>query len=202
MPPSSPDRSVFHKERHIKYWLRCLKTHLPTAYTPNDSQRMTLAFFILSALDLLGALETHTTSAERTEYADWILRCQHPEGGFRGFTGTMVGEEHGPCDWDLANLAATYFALAALAVLGRGMAQVQRKECLTWLRSLQRPNGSFGEGIGKHGKIEGAEDMRFAQLAAGVRWFLNVGDEDNNREERGDIDMDGLVRWIEDSVVR
>jgi len=197
MSSSSPDHSVFHKQKHIRYWLRCLKTHLPSAYTPNDSQRVTLAFFILSALDILGVLHTHTTVTEREEYVGWILRCQHPGGGFRGFTGTMLGEEHAACAWDAANLAATYFALAALAVLGDGMERVKRRECLGWVRGLQRADGSFGEGMGKDGKIEGAVDMRFAQLAAGVRWFLR-------REEMtnvDDINVKDLVGWIESSVV-
>lgn len=197
MSSSSPDRATFHKQKHIKYWLRCLKTHLPAAYTPNESQRVTLAFFILSALDLLGVLHSQITPAERTEYVGWILRCQHPKGGFRGFTGTMVGEEHGPCVYDAANLAATYFALAALVVLGEGMGRVKRRECLEWVRGLQRRNGSFGEGLGREGRIEGAEDMRFAQLAAGVRWFLRRGE----METMQDIHVEGLVGWIEDSVV-
>ncbi len=192
-----PDRSVFNKQKHIKYWLRCLKTHLPTAYSPNDSQRVTLAFFILSALDLLGALHTHTTPVEREEYVGWILRCQHPGGGFRGFTGTMMGEDHRFCEWDAANLPATYFALAGLAILGDGFDRVKRRECLEWVRGLQRANGSFGEGMGKEGKIEGAEDMRFAQLAAGVRWFLRRGETAN----ADDINVEGLVGWIESSVV-
>lgn len=197
MSSPTPDRSQFHRQKHIKYWLRCLKTHLPTAYTPNDSQRVSLAFFILSALDLLDALHEHTTPAERSEYAGWILRCQHPDGGFRGFTGTIVGEKNGPCLWDAANLAATYFALASLAVLGEGLEHVKKRKCLDWLRSLQRKNGSFGEGIGMNGKIEGAEDMRFSQLAAGVRWFLRRGE----MESIEDIDVESLVGWVEDSVV-
>ncbi|KAL9104072.1 MAG: hypothetical protein Q9163_000924, partial [Psora crenata] len=55
----------FHKSKHIKYWLRCLKTLLPSAYTSNDSQRMTFAYFTLSALDLLDALDDHITTEER-----------------------------------------------------------------------------------------------------------------------------------------
>lgn len=198
MSLSNPDRSVFYKQKHIRYWLRCLKTHLPTAYTPNDSQRITLAYFILSALDLLGVLHTHTTPAERAEYVEWILRCQHPGGGFRGFTGTMYGvEAERGNQWDAANVAATYFALATLAVLGEGMERVRRRECLDWVRGLQRENGSFGEGMGKNGKIEGAEDMRFCYLAAGTRWFMRRVE----MEEVEDVNVDNLVDWIESSVV-
>ena len=109
----------------------------------------------------------------------------------------MVGEEHGPCEWDAANIAATYFALAALVVLGEGIEKVESGKCLDWMRSLQRKNGSFGEGMGRNQIIEGAEDIRFAQLAAGTRWFLRRG----AMTKLEDIDIEGLVGWIENSVV-
>ena len=191
----TPDYSCLNRERHIKYWLRCLKTYLPAAYQSNDCQRMTLAFFILSALDILGALHSCTTPAERAEYVEWILRCQHPQGGFRGFTGTMAGDVSGVPD--SANLAATYFACAALIVLGEGLERVMRRQCLEWMRRLQREDGSFGEGFGRGGLVEGGEDMRFCYLAAGVRWMLRRG----VMEETGDIDVDGVVRYIRASVV-
>ena len=78
------------------------------------------------------------------------------------------------------------------------MEKVNRKQCLAWVRDLQRRNGSFGEGMSSDGKIEGAEDMRFCQLAAGVRWFLRRGE----MEEVDDINSEALVEWIESSVVR
>lgn len=198
MPMSSSDHAPLHKEKHIRYWLRCLRTYLPNVYTSNDAQRMTFAFFILSALDLLGALHTHTTASERTEYKEWILRCQHPDGGFRGFTGTMVGEERRNV-WDTANIAATYFACAALLVLGEGIEMVRRRECLAWIRGLQRENGSFAEERGKGGSTEGAEDMRFCYLATGTRWILRRGEGVDVVE---DIDVDQMVQYIKASVVR
>ena len=109
----------------------------------------------------------------------------------------MVGEDLAPSEWDAANIAATYFALAALVVLGEGIEKVERIKCLEWLQSLQRKNGSFGEGVGRNNSIEGAEDMRFAQVAAGTRWFLRRGDMTGLE----DIDVKGLVGWIESSVV-
>src|SRR5436190_22666935 len=83
--------SAFRKDRHVKYFLRCLKTLLPHQYTSNDSSRMTLGFFTIAALDLLGILDANITPAERQGYIDWIYHCQVPSGGFRGFTGTDFG---------------------------------------------------------------------------------------------------------------
>ena len=196
---TAPNTSVFNKERHIKYWLRCLKTFLPTAYISNDSNRMTLAYFTLSALDSLGALESHTTPVERAQYVDWIYHCQHPSGGFRGFTGTDLGalRDEGNAHWDPANMAATFFALASLAVLGDGLDRVRRRECLEWLARLQRGDGSFGETLGEEGRIEGGRDTRFCSTAAGIRWMLRGG----GSNDPGDIDVEGLLRYIKSTEV-
>ena len=196
-----PDPSILSKGKHIKYWLLCLKTYLPDHYIPNDSNRMTLAFFTLSALDLLGVLREKTTSSERAEYINWIYLCQHPSGGFRGFTGTNFGDglrndENG--HWDPANLAGTFFALAALAVLGDGMEKVKRKECLEWLTELQCEDGSFGEVLGAQGKIEGGGDVRFCYLAAVVRWILQGPEQEYDVK---DIDTDKLAAFIMASQV-
>jgi hypothetical protein len=70
---------------------------------------MSLAFFALSTLELLGALDdTDSVTAngneegrkkqgglsrgEKAAYADWIYAQQHPDGGFRGspFVGLEV----------------------------------------------------------------------------------------------------------------
>ena len=198
----TPDISVFNKERHIKYWLRCLKTYLPTGYTSNDSNRMMIACFTLSALDLLGVLHERTVSTERAEYVDWIYRCQHPNGGFRGFTGTDVGDlrnEKNEC-WDPANLAGTYFALAALLVLGDGLERVRRTECLEWVKSLQSRDGSFGETmLDTEGVWVPTRDVRFCFLAALVRWMLRGKEEEE--QNIPDIDVGGLVGFIKSSHV-
>ena len=162
---------------------------------------MTLAFFILSALDLLGALQSSTTEEERRGFVEWIYRCQHPSGGFRGFTGACIpassaDEERKGNKWDPANLAATYFALASLAVLGDDFSRVRRKECLSWTREMQFGDGSFGE-VMIEGKVEGGRDVRFCYCAAVVRWMLGGG----NEEAGGNIDVDGLVGFIRRSQV-
>lgn len=199
---AAPNHPTFNKAFHVRYWLRCLKTHLPTQYTSNDSQRTTLAFFILSALDLLGVLHEHTTAAERASYVDWIYRCQHPHGGFRGFTGADIGDanENGEKCWDPANLAATYFSLAALAILGDNMERVKRRECLRWIRRLQHEDGSFGEAVGKDGVLEGGRDGRYCYCATAVRWMLRVG-MPTEEDDVEDINIEALARFIISSQV-
>lgn len=196
------DTSVLNKERHIKYWLRCLRTPLPVHYMSSDSNRVVLAFFIVSALDLLGALHSNITAAEGADYVDWIYKCQHPEGGFRGFTGTNLGaarsEEN--ARWDPANLPATYFALAALVILGDDLRRVKRRECLDWLPKLQRADGSFGETLGQDAVIDGGRDMRFCNCAAGVRRILR-GRGEISDQETTDINVEEMVRYIRASEV-
>ena len=58
MAPAAFDANTqLNYARHIKYWRRNLKTLLPHFYTSNDSNRMLLALFTVSALDILGPTE-------------------------------------------------------------------------------------------------------------------------------------------------
>jgi len=191
-PIMATDTPLFLKEKHVTYWLRCLRSPLPHHYTSNDSNRMTLAFFTISALDLLGALHTRTTPAEREEYTSWIYRCQHPDGGFRGFPGTDFGDRTTEENkmWDPANVPATYFALATLCILGDDLLRVRRRECLKWLLRVQREDGSFGETLGPDDHIEGGMDTRYGYCALIIRYILR-GDA------KGDVDGVPDVKTVE-----
>jgi len=93
---------------------------------------------------------------------------------------------------DPANLPATCFALLSLGFVGR-LEGVHRVKCLRWLKTLQRPDGSFGELITKEGIVEGGRDMRLCCVAMSVRWMLRGYEEDPAVE---DIDVENLVRHI------
>lgn len=208
-PPRLDHSSPLNKQKHTKYFLRCLKTFLPPAYTSNDSNRLSLAFFTVAGLDLLGGLDANTTAQEREDYIRWIYRLQLPTGGFRAFPGTDLGDrnrdeatqewDEARYRWDPANLPATYFALATLLILGDDLGRVRRKQCLEWLPRLQRPDGSFGETL-VEGKVEGGTDPRFGYCAAGVRFVLRGVEEGglrgNGLEGVGDVDLEALVRCI------
>ncbi|RAL09466.1 protein geranylgeranyltransferase type I subunit CDC43 [Aspergillus homomorphus CBS 101889] len=190
---------IFNRERHIKYFLRCLKTFLPEPYTFNDSNRMLLAFFTVAGLDILGVLQDKTTPEERQGYVDWIYQCQVPTGGFRGFTGTDFGvENRSPVNeaWDPANVPSTFFALVILIILGDDLSRVKRLECLRWLPQLQRENGSFGEVLGPGGKIEGGGDLRFCCCAAGTRYILR-GKDGADIQGLRDIDVTKLATFVQ-----
>ncbi|CAD6448064.1 9d1fa01f-c692-44de-82c9-b422335780b7 [Sclerotinia trifoliorum] len=177
--------------KHIKYWQRCLKSLLPTAYTSTDSTRMTLAFFILSALDLLNVGPSTFPESQRRSIRAGILKCQHPFGGFCGSTNHRFPDIYyadvgqGKRDVDPANLAATFFAILSLGFVG-GLVDVKRRECLRWMKRLQREDGSFGEFVTEDGKIQGGRDMRYCYVATAIRWILT----EDAHEEMGDDDID------------
>ncbi|OCL04977.1 geranylgeranyl transferas-like protein type i beta subunit [Glonium stellatum] len=191
------DESTLNHARHVNYWRRCLKTYLPSAYTSNDSNRMTFGFFIISALDLLGDLQKATTADEREAYAQWIYHCQHPEGGFRAFPATDFGELRNEENkiWDPAHVPATFFALLTLLLLGDSLERVRKRGCLVWLTKMQRPDGSFGETLGENGRVEGGNDARFGYCGTGIRYILR-GTVEGPVDGVPDINVDKLVNCI------
>jgi len=188
-----PNMDTFHAD----YQVRCLKTYLPDLYTSNDSNRMTLAFFTIAALDLLDALDSAISEEERKGYIDWVYNCQLETGGFRGFPGASFGEKSNEENavWDPANVAATYFALLILVLLKDDLSRVKRRECLQWLRTVQRPDGSFGETVSDNGEVEGGYDSRFGYCATCVRWVLR-GTAEGEVDGVPDTDVEKLVKCI------
>lgn len=174
--------------RHKRYWLRCLNTVLPTLYTSQDSQRLTLAFFILSALDLLHVLE-EIASDVRAAYIEWIYSRQRPTGGFSA-------DDHGAGKWNEPELASTFFALASLLVLNDDFARLL--DCGSWLARLQLENGSFRSSLSQNGPIVGGNDIRYCYMAAGVRQLLQLTGQKSWRE----VDVKALVEFVANSKVR
>ncbi len=194
-PPSS--ESSFNHARHIKYWRRNLKTFLPHLYTGNDANRMTLALFIVSALDILGDLDSALSAEERQGHIDWVYRCQLPEGGFRPWPGTDYGERRNEENkvWDPAHVPGTFFALLTLVVLGDDLERVKRREILKWLTKMQRPAGGFGETLGVDDFVHGGNDSRFGYMATAIRWILR-GDLEGPFDGIPDIRVDDFVTCV------
>ena len=115
------------KRRHEKFFLRTLKV-LPESCASLESVRMTIVFFCVSGLDVLGSLETALTPEERQNIIDWIYSVQVPKSddparfrhGFRGgtFFNTTAAEAGGLEHADGGHLAMTGTALNSLVILG------------------------------------------------------------------------------------
>ncbi|QDS72772.1 hypothetical protein FKW77_004694 [Venturia effusa] len=195
--PAVDSSSKLNIPKHIQYWKRCLMTFLPNAYQANDANRMMLAFFILSSMDLLDCLNSTLTVEDRERYINWVYLCQHEDGGFRGFSGGDFGHLRNDENavWDPANVPATFFALAILAILEDDFSRVKRRECLSWLTKMQRSDGSFGETLGPNEKIEGGLDPRFGYTAMGIRAILR-GRGEGEMKDVPDVDTDLLVECI------
>jgi geranylgeranyl transferase type-1 subunit beta len=180
------------KSRHIKYWQRCFTSFLPSAYTGNDSTRLTFGFFIVSALDLLSV---PLSLQERSSIRSWVLSLQHPDGGFCGSpTHVLSGQD---AHKGSANLAATFFALLLLGVASAtddeakaAFVGVHRPNLLQWLRKLQRDDGSFGQVLWE-GEAVGGRDTRHSYLASAIRWMLGAAADDE-----GDIDVERLINHL------
>ena len=185
---------TFDKAKHVKFWKRC-STLLPQDYQSSDASRLSLGFFIVAALDLLGVLETEISASERQGWIDWIYSCQVHTGGFRGFPGTNLGahRNYWNLHWDPASLPSTYLALLTLLILGDDLVRIRRVECLAWLRRLQKANGSFADFESEDGELVGKDDLRMCYCAVGTAYILQTGLEG---DERPPFDDSALIRFI------
>lgn len=162
--------------RHAKFFQRTLAV-LPSSCQHLDTQRVTIAFFAISGLDLLDKLEL--VGEVRGEMVEWLYKClvisdldqSRHWSGFRGATSLKLSSD---CDLapshahDHGHIAMTYTALASLLVLGDDLARVDRAAVLSGVRALQLQNGSF------RAALEGGEnDMRFLYCAASICYMLD-----------------------------
>ncbi|EPS44078.1 hypothetical protein H072_1947 [Dactylellina haptotyla CBS 200.50] len=202
-PPPPKPRATFEKQRNIKYWLRCLRTLLPTEYTSNDLNRTSLAFFCVNGLHVIGELGNLTKPEEREEWISWLYSCQIPSGaGFRGGPATDLSDKRSPDNemWDPPTLPGTFFCIITLLSLGDDLARINREATLEWVASLQRSDGSFAEMRTGAEELEKdhtlTRDPRFIYLAAAIRWILR-GEEGSLSRETKDIDVDQAVRYLQ-----
>ncbi|KAJ3041288.1 Geranylgeranyl transferase type-1 subunit beta [Rhizophlyctis rosea] len=176
------DGKARDRSNDILYFKRHLEL-LPDHYTSTDTNRMTLAYFGISALDLLGVLEEETSGEERSGWVEWVYAQQvHPnEGrevatqkqcGFRGapYAGAVFDSTNSKvCNpYDTGHLAMTYTALAILIILGDDLSRVNREAIVSSMKDLQQADGSF---VPCPGSSE--SDMRFLFCACAISYMLN-----------------------------
>ena len=185
---STSSSAKFEHEKHVKFWLRS-SSLLPNPYQSGDANRMSLGFFIVSALDLLGLLNPANPKAikstEKQSWIRWIYSLQCPEGGFRGSDILNLGWRRSVWNkcFDGASLANTFLALLTLIILDDDLQRINKAGIAAWVKGLQRLNGGFGENLlslpgmdREHdnipGMADGREDMRMCYCAAGVAYIL------------------------------
>ncbi|PRQ59103.1 putative protein geranylgeranyltransferase type I [Rosa chinensis] len=166
----------FEREKHVTF-LEMMYRLLPHQYQTQEINRLTLAYFVVSGLDLLRALHR----IDKDAVADWVLSLQaRPSdsdqvnnGQFYGFYGSRSSQfspqddNNGASSSGISNLASTYCALAILKIIGYDLSSIDSELLLKSMRNLQQPDGSF---MPIH---TGAEtDLRFVYCAAAICHML------------------------------
>nr|KAJ3423286.1 Geranylgeranyl transferase type-1 subunit beta [Polyrhizophydium stewartii] len=109
----------------IKYFQRHLGV-LPHDYTGIDTSRLTFAGFCIQALDLLGALETSSTEAQRADWIEWTYAMQiHPSAKPQSTAAN---------DYDGSHITMTYAALVVLLTLGDDLSRVNKDAIVNLLK--------------------------------------------------------------------
>ncbi|KAL6040276.1 Geranylgeranyl transferase type-1 subunit beta [Balamuthia mandrillaris] len=194
---NSPEEAfdpTFSYKRHVQF-LKANLNVLPTPYQGQDSNRLTVLYFVVSALDLIGRLDL----VDKQQAIEWIYSLQivppskpHPEDkprwGFRGspFLGlpwnpSCAAPETG-LFLDQSHIAVTYTALCTLRILGDDYSRVDRKAIIAGLKGLQCKDGSFCP------VIAGSEsDVRFIYCAAAISHML---------QDWSGVNVDAAVQYI------
>ncbi|CDR99182.1 related to Type I protein geranylgeranyltransferase beta subunit [Sporisorium scitamineum] len=182
MPSSSHNdlASRFELKKHTSFLLRCLRL-LPQPYTSADDQRMTLGYFAISGLDLLGALDK-IPPQEKTELIEWVYDQQSPAGGFRGSPSSTFSSstQHAGAG---VNIAMTYAAILVLAALQDDYKRLDREALLRFIGALQdRGEGGFAAEEEAMGEVD--RDPRFTYCAITICSMLGEWGSVDKRKAR------------------
>ncbi|XP_059487036.1 geranylgeranyl transferase type-1 subunit beta [Neocloeon triangulifer] len=167
------DPIKFTPGAHTKYFKRFLQMMPPQAQK-GDSQRLMVAFFSISGLDMINSLES-CNAQYRLDMIEWIYSLQiHPSDddeswkrcGFMGSSNLKLQSADSK-EYQYGHIAMTYTALSSLVILGDDLSRVNRHAVIQGVRALQQPDGSFCA------HLNGSEnDMRFIFCAAVICYIL------------------------------
>jgi len=174
----------FTLSKHGTYFKRHMM-RLPHHYKTMDTNRLTLLYFCLSGLDLLGMLD----DVDKAEVVRYIYSLQSPlqdHGGFYGYPALrFASEEQDKCN-NQPHIANTYVALVMLILLGDDLKRVNRKAIAHSLTKWQLQDGSF---CCVHGlsSLDSESDIRFVYCAASICYVLDLWDAVNVERMMGFI---------------
>ncbi|KAH7440513.1 hypothetical protein KP509_04G111100 [Ceratopteris richardii] len=164
---------------------------LPSSAQCEETNRITLAYFLISSLDLLRTLPF----IDKTQIIDWVYAHQvlpssrsDASDCFNGFRGSLFsGAIFSPLGasalrYDGGHLASTYSALAILSILGDNFSRVQKHSLLMSMRKLQQHDGSF---TSTHMGSE--TDLRYIYCAVAISVIL---------KDWNGIDKGNAIRYV------
>lgn len=187
-------RSFRQAKRHAKYFTSLLK-ELPSPYVGLETSRLTVIYFCVIALDMMGRIEQVDGKRVAEYVKSMIVTNTHDGEQVCGFIGSsflgncpgisdIVGTEGSEDDgcgepgcgftWQLCSefleghLAMTYSALATLYTLGESFDDLPKKAVIRQLSRLQGEDGCFSA------TESGSErDLRFLYCACAISTFLD-----------------------------
>ncbi|KAL2571124.1 hypothetical protein AAZV13_18G231500 [Glycine max] len=166
---------IMEKDAHVRF-LELMYYMLPSPYESQEINHLTLAYFVISGLDILNSLHKVAKDA----VISWVLSFQaHPgakadlnDGQFYGFHGSKTSQfppdENGVLIHNNSHLASTYCAISILKIVGYELSNLDSETIVTSMRNLQQPDGSF---ISIH--TGGETDLRFVYCAATICFMLD-----------------------------
>lgn len=174
----------FQLSKHAAYFRKHMQV-LHEQYKGMDTNRLTLLYFSVSGLDLLGQIDM----VDKEAVIAYIYSLQSPRqdrGGFYGYPKTeFASEELDKCN-NQPHITNTYVSLVMLLILGDDLGRVNREALVQSLKSWQLSDGSFCciTGISS---LDSESDMRFVYCAASIMYILDLWHA---------VDLNGMFAFI------
>ncbi|KAL0870613.1 hypothetical protein ABMA27_005573 [Loxostege sticticalis] len=172
---SHEERIELAHRQHVKYFMRFLNI-LPSSLSSHDTTRVTIAYFSVCGLDVLGSISSINLEL-RQRIVDWIYQLQvHPNKesgdmsscGFQGSSTINIDLGAANSHYRCGHLAMTYTGLCILLTLGDDLSRINRKALVEGVKALQTDEGNFSA------TLSGCEsDMRFVYCAACISYILD-----------------------------
>lgn len=154
----------------VKHHIRCHSRFLgilPSKFQSEDSNTLAIAYFSLSSLELLNALNTVFTHTEKLSLIDYIYKHLVETETYAGFRGSLT---YLPQTESSIELAATCFALQSLLVLGDDLNRVPIRKVIQTVQECQTTDGGFVNTLvsARTSTTAAAHDLRYCMIAATI----------------------------------
>lgn len=189
-------------DKHVRYFQMCLNS-LPQKAQCEDSNKLALVYFCLHGLALMGKLDVseHRVYVDHI-YEHLILLQDDSIQAFRSSQTFALDPSHN--DYDLPNLASTFFALAILLILKEDFSKkIDRHKLMRFVARCQIQSGpdrgSFRPVLDNIGEPFGESDLRLCYIAVSIRTILGY-DKLDQKQREADIHVPDLQAFILDKV--
>lgn len=139
----------FNRDKHIQFLRRCVAC-LPMEYAQQDNNHLTLVYFVLGALEILGETDTALDEATKRSLVEYVYSLQ-----VLPMKGATTDERRSECcgflgssyqyvqakDYCISNSAMTYVAIAILIMMKDDLSRVNVPAITAALRALQQHDG-------------------------------------------------------------